>query len=930
MNPNIQPLKGASSAPAGRFVASIARLTALGMAPLLALMSLAASAQTARSIDDEYANAIKHAQTVATLGDDLFGEQVSLKDGVTSFSATDVTVKTNSGLPMSVGRTLSVTAKDLDSYGDYVHDGELFGNWVLDVPYMSGTFDERTGWVSQMPNPQQRCSATELGLMSPPTVKSAYTNWNKYYEATKYWSGNRVHIPGRGGSPVLFLPATSSRPNDGRSYYAATKDNWRVACLSSLQKGIGEGFLVVLPDGTRYTFDWMTSRKASDLQDTECLVNYGCGTQTVVNRREYFLYATRVEDRFGNWIAYDYDSVNLRQLNSVRSSEGARIDLTYVGGKITAVQYGVQTWQYLYANPERTILSAVVLPDNSRWSFQYGDMGWLTQQLKLNWVDCNPINPPGTRTEAVTITHPSGATGSFTFQKQIHGTDDTPGGCYLPDPDKPTQVELTEIVMAYKVASLIRKEITGPGIAPKAWDYQYGHQWSWDESNSGAYCQTPESCNSTVETSVAGPDGNVTRYVFGNSWWKNAGQLLKVDILNGGGVKKGTTHTYMDSAACPRIGYDPYWRNNPMESEKLCPRKSTVIAQDGATFSSVTNSFDSAFLRPLSVTKASSLGYAKAEGVEYYDSINNWVLGQLSRSTVNGAEVARAEYDAATALPLRYYGFGKLVQSLTYYADSTVATVADGNNKATAFSGWKCGIPQSITHPDNNTDSAVVNGNCWVTAATDENGYVTGYGYDPMGRLSSIAPPEGNATTRVFTSVAAAEYGLPSGHWRLTETTGNAKKITYFDGQWRPVVSQAEDVGNPGGTMSWSATRYDVNGQVVFASYPRNPYVDGWLNFDDATLKGAHTSYDALGRVTRVEQDSELGAAVATTTEYLPGFQRRTTNPRGFVTTQRFEVYDAPSYDMPVSIDAPLGSKTLITRDMFGKPTSVTRTGPDY
>src|SRR6185503_11034961 len=100
-----------------------------------------------------------------------------------------------------------------------------------------------------------------------------------------------------------------------------------------------------------------------------------------------------------------------------------------------------------------------------------------------------------------------------------------------------------------------------------------------------------------------------------------------------------------------------------------------------------------------------------------------------------------------------------------------------------------------------------------------------------------------------------------------------------------------------------------------------NPYVDGWVNFDDTTLKGARTSYDPLGRVIRVEQDSELGAPVATVTEYLPGFQRRITNPRGFVTTQRFEVYDTPSFDMPVSIDAPLGSKTLITRDMYGMPT---------
>ena len=52
----------------------------------------------------------------------------------------------------------------------------------------------------------------------------------------------------------------------------------------------------------------------------------------------------------------------------------------------------------------------------------------------------------------------------------------------------------------------------------------------------------------------------------------------------------------------------------------------------------------------------------------------------------NKKVISASEFDAAKAVPLRYYGAGtasvpgKLVQTLTYNADGTVATVKDGNN----------------------------------------------------------------------------------------------------------------------------------------------------------------------------------------------------------------------------------------------------------
>src|SRR5690606_5529400 len=91
-----------------------------------------------------------------------------------------------------------------------------------------------------------------------------------------------------------------------------------------------------------------------------------------------------------------------------------------------------------------------------------------------------------------------------------------------------------------------------------------------------------------------------------------------------------------------------------------------------------------------------------------------------------------------------------------------------------------------------------------------------------------------------------------------------------------------------------------------------------------STLPGVHTTFDALGRVVRVDEDSELGV-LATVTEYLAGFQSRVTNARGHATTTSYLAWDAPTTEFPTRVAMPEGAWTHITRDDFGKPTRIRR-----
>ncbi len=328
---------------------------------------------------------------------------------------------------------------------------------------------------------------------------------------------------------------------------------------------------------------------------------------------------------------------------------------------------------------------------------------------------------------------------------------------------------------------------------------------------------------------------------------------------------------------------------------------------------------------------------SKIEIIEYYDDTTNWVLGQQKKLTVNGIAASEVTFNAK-AQPETVKSFGKLQQTATYNTDGTLATLKDGNNNVTTWSNWKRGIPQAVQYPvtpespSGATESAFVNDNGWIESVIDENGYKTCYGYDAAGRLISITYTSETQNgvcdtsawaqaTQVFEPVAAAEYGIAAGHWRQTVTTGNGKKISYYDALWRPLLTQEYDTANVAGTQRFQRFAYDHEGRTTFASYP---------GATDALTTGTWTDYDALGRVTSVGQDTELSPSLqVTTTVYQTDFKTLVTDPKGNPTTTSYQTFDQPSYDAPVIVSHPESALTEIYRDVFGKPTTIRRRSVD-
>jgi len=102
-----------------------------------------------------------------------------------------------------------------------------------------------------------------------------------------------------------------------------------------------------------------------------------------LRRQAASMLVSRVEDRFGNSLAYRYDGQG--NLTVIEASDGRQLALTYeawqyplpamTGFRLTSATLqpasdAPRTWKYGYASdPANPRLNSVQLPDGSEWAF---------------------------------------------------------------------------------------------------------------------------------------------------------------------------------------------------------------------------------------------------------------------------------------------------------------------------------------------------------------------------------------------------------------------------------------------------------------------------------------------------------------------------------------------------------------------------------
>lgn len=849
----------------------------------------------------EYSKFLKSAEMVGPLKDGLFGDQVSMYNGQTEFVVTDASLQGNSALPVSLSRRFSVVAQTSPT----AYRG--FGIWDVEVPHLSGTF--ATGsrkWNIGYNGVTNRCSQFFMADV-PPIVY-----------ASDVHKGVQMHIPGRGDQDLIGMQESGNpMPTDGRSYIWGTRDGARFQCKPTTANGYpGEGFIALLPDGTRYTFDVALEKIDVSMRLAQNLS---------VGRIKIYLLASRVEDRFGNWVNYQYNSAG--KVTSIVSNDARSITFAYVGENIASANVNGRVWTYGYSAADALQLTSVTAPDGSRYTYRYLVDGVDSTYMKPRYVPWDgsgggcPDQDYNPTSFTLMASHPSGASGTFEFTYGRQRKSGVPNTACVLSPNAGWQLRTPDYFDLYVLRS---KVITGPGLPPLTWNYVYSLGGS-GRTNQPIPCTT---CSSSKWNHVVNPDGSQSWEQYGTLYQVNDGRLLgKRAVSAQGQVLRSEELTYVsdsEAATQPFPGtYGAFLYNAEPSSARIRPVKTAVVTQDGTAFTNTVNSFDN-FARPLA-THRFSPWHSRTDTTEYFDDLGQWITGQTGKITNNdtGLVVSQATYNAK-AQPERIWSFGLLRQTISYHADGQPSSVTDGNGNPTTLSSWKLGIPQTIGFADGAGLQAAVDGNGWITSVTDENGFSTSYTYDVMGRMASLTYPAGdtvawNATTQSFQQVQSDEYGLGAGHWRQVASTGNARKETYFDALWRPIVVREYDAADVAGTQRFQRIAYDEAGRTAFSAYPGTT---------DALTAGIWTEYDALGRVTSVGQDSEQGVLL-TTTDY-PGFgQTRVTSARGQITTSGYQVFDQPDYSKPVWIEHPEGARTTLSLDVFGKPLSIKRGSAD-
>ncbi|HET8897645.1 MAG TPA: hypothetical protein VFN09_02515, partial [Rhodanobacteraceae bacterium] len=875
------------------------------------------------------------------------GETIDLYTGSLGFVVTDVSLPGNSGLPVALTRRFEV------GYPGQTGETPAFGDWQLDVPVIEGVVARENWKVGADGASTARCS----DFADLPTLQRA----QNLFWPDEYHAGFHLRLPGQGRQTLLKrLPSTNthqpvmSAGGVPLNFPVVTRDDAMAACipLAPNSEDSGEGFLVVTPDGWRWTFDYLVYTDTRSVWKPATAGSQTPATPTVppddeVKRSVAQLYATHVEDRYGHWVDYHYSG---HQLIGIEADDGRSIELRWQDGVIHQViaqpaAAAPRRWTYdvqaaLVEGGQRKTLTSVTGPEGMATGYDLAHLAWANDPAAPNGCLLGPLSNADSALDAVaalsftgTVTTAAGLTVSYVVEGETRGHAAIPKGCM--------DYQINTHPVYYRTLALQTRSASGAGVPSRTWTYDYSDpNASWDTD-----CTSGCPYDGTVWTTVTDPQGHPTRATFSNRFDASEGQRLatawyaSAAALNADTPLRTERRRYAaaDHGPWPTLyGSDNLYRANVLRSRQQSPLESRTISEGGIDYRWTATAWNS-YAQPLEITRARSgvNGPSVSETLAYENNTAQWVLGQFKRRTVtapaayaNTVPEARS-YDPVDATLTTIHRFGQLAASYTWYpvgdaAAGQLKTVRDGLNHATIYSDYAHGVPQTITYADDTGIALGVNDFGEVLSVTDELGHETTVERDALGRITHQTFPAdaGHSWAPVdvsYQSVIASDYGVSGTHWKVTTTQGKRTDVTIYDAALSPVLTSARDTATGKGTLIWR--QFDATGAQSFASYPL-----AYSANLPANRPGVSTQYDALGRVTKTRADSELGPLI-TTTEYQSGNEITVTDPKGHTITTAYQAFDTPATDHPLKTTFADGTVTTVTRDVWGKPLTMTQSG---
>lgn len=569
----------------------------VGMLVACLTASTTAFAQTPMTVDLRYESLqVASERNQGTPGNE-FGDRHNPETGSLSFEVVDVSLPGNNALPVEFRRAYKATDKSVDGATE-----SRLGDWYLDLPRIEASFLRSQGWItSSNSRPQSNCSIETVSDMVPPADSTEPVIFNSY----TFWSPAQLNLPGQSSSLLVYRNGSMPEPASGGPYFWVTKNLSYASCLTALKNaapptapdeeklfGRGEGYLVRTSDGTKYWFDWMAVQSFTNMASQKFYMLGGSTTALDIykTRVNMALYATRVEDRFGNWVTYSYSNksnVGIK-LDSIQSSDGRSIVIAHSGARISTVSANGRTWSYVFGGSFNELIK-VTQPDSSSWIYSGSPSGSRPTMAGPFDGSCDyperwmyRINPGLMADDSGSgfyqVQTPSGAIGRFEFDVAMLGRSGVPKSCYLsgwavPSPNSPARSLIEQSVRtgAYVVV-LKRKIVSGAGIATARWRYAYQSDISWLPETGGV-----------TRSKILNPDGSLTSLEFGNVYNANEGLLLKKEISSpDGAILSQQTYQYL--LPLKAIGQHPYAAREGYADTFIRPEIQSVTTMQGRRF----------------------------------------------------------------------------------------------------------------------------------------------------------------------------------------------------------------------------------------------------------------------------------------------------------------------------------------------------------
>ncbi|QUM90550.1 RHS repeat protein [Moritella sp. 36] len=850
-------------------------------------------------------------------------------------------------------------------------DGDIPGNSDLQVAYKtsySTNFPNQKRWREDIPRIELNYGLENVKYR---WGNSLLINWLNedfcskgqkqpklpYNTPSKLRSNTSLVIPGLVNEPLLMNNETLGLSKVEYPYI--TNSKWRLSCYTS-ELTNAEGFKATSPNGDIYYFDML-----SHYPGYPFIPNYSYGMDSLyqTNYEHYHgpitlsigLMVSKIEDRFGNWVKYEYDDYdtsrvikfksvkNRRLLTKIHSNDKREIIISrnksnnrYGSYVETTINSSGRTWKYSYGEKGEYY---VTRPDGRKWVYDLDassaganfDLGDGTGSIEYL---CRP-SLYGMKN--MTIKSPDGLTGIFEFD--FVRTDKSNIRLNSKDYNKQSYQYLR---CSFTFA--LQKKTLSVGGKDYEWNYSYSQNVGQFEgeaakANSKLSGVVPRGVSRVDHKTISmlNPDSSLITYFINRksrSYLEGTISAIKYQTNINGLLSTDMTEIY-EYEKGEKLGEvagnaGPYHESNSIPKKLVRVISITDGSEGEQEYLTEYHDYNQ-FGQPRTIIERTNNNSSKVTKVKFLHDISRWVLNLPTKkfiSSLDGVDILKDEirYYPDSLLPYQKSYFGRQVSTHTYHDDGNLKkSIYNGSNRYELFDNYYRGTPTQITVPcatvngcnlvNGSTTNTMVtkkelNSDGTIKSETDFKGVKTNYSYNSIGRITKVDYVTSSRTDKHISYSNVGRFGLLQQIIRQ----GNFEKVTDYDGLLRPTLTRIRDKKDSD-TIRYHRTQYDYNNSPVFQSFP---------SVSANNTIGITTKYDSLGRIVSTTRQSD---GARSTIEYLSGNKQRIKDAKGNVTNATFLAYGSPRYDMPIVISAPESVDTRIIYNKFDQVTSIAQGG---